>query len=453
MALTATGLGSGLDIPNLVEQLVQAERLPTSNRLNLKEVRTNSELSALGQFKSALTSFQDSLDNLGELAQFQQRLTTVGDDSLIGATADENAVPGRYSVEVNSLAQRNKLASGPFSGSDAVVGNGTLSISVAGVTADIVVTPDASTLADVRDAINSAPDNPGVTATIVTGVDGARLIVSSAETGADQGITISAAGGDGGLNQLIYDPAAPSNPVTQLQAAADAQITIDGFAVTSAGNEVTGAIEGVTISLIEASPGTSIDLSVELDEAAAKASVGAFVNAYNGVIDVVSQVTSFDSESGVAGALLGDSLVRGVKDSLRRVVGNAFEIDGNPFRTLTDIGISTESDGKLSLDETKLSDAILENFDAVGELFAAEDAVVDSLEVQLESVLSATGSLELRETRLQDDLDFIEEQRATLDERMERVRERLTDQFNAMDRLLAGLTNTSNFLAQELGQN
>jgi len=234
-------------------------------------------------------------------------------------------VPGNYSLEVTALATRGKLASGAFAGADAVVGNGTLNISVNGQTASVIISPEASTLADIRNAINDAPDNPGVDATIINAADGAYLVLSSRETGANQVISVESVGGDGGLDQLVFDPLSDANPMTQIEAPADATLIIDGFTITSGSNSVAGAIEGVTIDLLEAQPGTTVSLGRRLDQVAAKAAVGSFVNAYNGLVDVIGQVTRFDAESGEAAPLLGDATVRGIKDRLRRELGSAVE--------------------------------------------------------------------------------------------------------------------------------
>jgi len=451
MALQATGLGSGLDIKGLVEQLVTAERQPVANRLNLQEARTNAELSALGKLKSALSSFRDSLTGLSELENFQQRITSVSDEDLIGASADSKAVPGRYGVEVISLAQRQKLASAAFPSVDSNVGDGQLGISILGVTASITISPEASTLADIRDAINNAPDNPGVIATVVNADDGARLLISSRDPGADQAITITTADGNGGLAALVYDPLSGTNPMTELAAAADASVLIDGFTVSSDSNQVVNAIEGVTIDLLDAAPGTTLELTVDFDEPAGNAAVGAFVNSYNGLLDVVADVTRFNSETGEAAALLGDSVVRGIKDTLRREIGNAVDLPGATFRTLAEIGITTEPNGKLQLDDTKLNGLITENFDAVGELFAGEVGIATRLGSQLENILNSTSTINLRETRLKGDLETIGDRRQTLEDRMESVRTRLTKQFNAMDQLLGSLNNTSAYLTAQLG--
>lgn len=451
MQLTATGIGSGLDVKNLVEQLVTAERGPESNRLNLREARTNAELSALGKFKSALASFQDSLDALSDLSKFQQRTASVSDDTLIGATATSAAVPGTYRVEVTALASRHKLASAAFTDSSTAVGDGILSISVGAKTANVAISSTANTLADIRDAINNASDNPGVVASIVNGADGAHLILSASETGAANAISISSSGGNGGLAQLNYDPATGGNPMTELQPASDASIVVDGFSVTSPSNSVDGAIEGVSIDLLRAAPGTVADLSVSLDEPAAKAAVGAFVNAYNGLMATIREVTNFNADTGEAAPLLGDATVRGIRNALRRELGSAFDIAGASFRTLADIGITTQANGDLQLDDARLSAAITQNFDGVGQLFADTQGIVAGLQGRLDSALGDTGSIGLRETRLKDLLTNIGDARDRLDQRMERVRKRLLDQFNAMDRLIASLQNTSSFLTRQLG--
>ena len=130
MATTISGIGSGLDINGIVEQLVAAERAPTNNRLNLQEARANAELSAVGQLKSALSTFRDSLEALSELENFQKRAVAISDDEVLSATVDSSAVPGTYDIEVTSLASIQKLRSGAFADATAAIGTGNLTITV-----------------------------------------------------------------------------------------------------------------------------------------------------------------------------------------------------------------------------------------------------------------------------------------------------------------------------------
>lgn len=452
MALTATGLGTGLDVSGLVEQLVAAERLPASNRLNLQEARTNAELSGLGQFKSALSTFQGSLANLTDLENFRNRNVTIADDTFFTATADTGAVPGSYDINVISLAAPQRLASQAFTDSDTVVGDGLLTIEIDGTTANISIDSAKNTLADIRDAINNAPNNPGVNATIVNAADGSRLLISSDTTGADQTIKITTSGGDGGLIALTYDAASGSNPMTETEAAADALITISGYPVTSENNTVTGAIDGVTINLKAESSGTAENLAISFDKSAASATISGFVSAYNGLIGALNSLTRFDPEGGESGTLLGDATVRSVKDKLRRDLSEAMPELSGSFTSLVSIGITTASTGFLEIDPDTLTSAIDANFNDVGKIFANTNGVAVRMDKVVEDTLGSTGAIETRENSLKTILDRVEDQREILNRRMESVRSRLLDQFNAMDRLVAQLNTTSSFLGAQLAQ-
>jgi len=447
--LTSTGLGSGLDINSIVEQLVTAERAPTANRLTQREAKANEELSALGKFKSALATFKDSLAKLSDADTFQGRTVTVGDDTVFTATAGNTSLPGTYSVEVMNLASAQRLRSIGFGDATSAIGTGNLAITVNGQTANILISAPANSLNDVRDAINNSPDNPGVRATIVKASDGAHLILSSTETGAANAITVAVSGGDGGLAPFAYAAGAPANAMLELQAAADANVVIDGFPVSSASNAISDAIDGVTIDLASAKPGTMLDLSVEYNPEGAKAAVQGFVTAYNKLIDTVAELTRYNADTRDAAPLLGDATVRGIRDQLRREISNA--IGGGSFSSLASIGVTTEITGKLAVNATKLGDAIDEDFGAVSALFAGTNGLATRLETVAEATLSTGSTIATREAALKTTLKTITSQRETLDERIERVRSRLLDQFNAMDALLGQLKNTSSFLSQQLG--
>jgi len=446
--LTSTGLGSGLDINSIVEQLVSAERAPAANRLTQRESKANEELSALGKFKSALATFKDSVAKLTDADTFQGRTVTVEDDEVFTATADSASLPGTYSVEVMNLASAQRLRSIGFADATSAIGTGNLAITVNGQTANILIGTPANSLNDIRDAINESADNPGVRATIVNASDGAHLIVSATETGAANAITIAVSGGDGGLASLAYAAGAPANPMLELQAAADANVVIDGFPVTSASNAISDAIDGVTINLARARPGTMLDLSIEYDPEGAKTSVAGFVTAYNKLIDTVTELTRYNVDTRDAAPLLGDATVRGIRDQLRREISSS--LDSGVFTTLASIGVTTATTGKLVVDATKLGDAIDADFDAVSTLFSGTGGLATRLEDIAEATLGSGSTITTREAALKSTLKTITSQRETLDDRIERVRARLLDQFNAMDRLLGQLKNTSSFLSQQL---
>jgi flagellar hook-associated protein 2 len=432
--LTTSGLGSGLDIAGIVDKLVAAERAPIANRLTAKESKANELLSALGQFKSSLSTFKDSI--------------TLGDSEVFTATATPSSRPGSYSVEVTALATAHRISSAAQPDATSAVGTGILSITVNGTTAQIAIGSSANSLNDIRDAINAAPDNPGVRATIVTGTDGAHLVVSATKTGTDNAITMAVSGGDGGLAPFVYAAGGPANTMTQLDAAANATAVIDGITVSSASNTITGAIEGVTVNLLKAEPGTELALKIEYDTDGTKRSVGSFVTNYNKLIDTIATLTKYNKDTGDAGPLLGDATVRGIRDQLRRelssVLGNA------DAASLASIGVTTQTDGKMAIDATRLDAAIADDFDAMGELFTGTTGLATRLETIASAALSGASTIATREGNLKTTLKSITTQRESLDNRLEQVRARLSKQFNAMDSLLAQLKTTSNFLSAQL---
>lgn len=447
--LTTSGLGSGLDIKSIVEQLVAAERAPQANRLTKRESTANQELSSLGKLKSALAGFKDALAKLTDAATFQGRTVKVGDDKVLTAAANATSLPGNYSVEVINLATAQRLRSIGFGDAITAIGTGTLAITVNGQTANIVIDSAASSLNDIRNAINGSAGNPGVRATIVKASDGAHLILSATETGAANAITVAVTGGNGGLAPFAYAAGAPANPLLQLQAAADANVVIDGFPVSSSGNTISAAIDGLTINLVSAKPGTTVDVSVDYNPEGAKSSVAGFVTAYNKLIDTVTELTRYNVDTRDAAPLLGDATVRGIRDQLRREISQISKT--GTFTSLAAIGVSTQTTGKLAVDATKLGNAIDTDFDAVGAVFAGTTGLATRLDTITGASLSSASTISTRELALKTSLKTITTQRQTLDGRIEQVRSRLLDQFNAMDRLLSQLKNTSAFLTQRLG--
>ena len=236
----------------------------------------------------------------------------------------------------------------------------------------IEITSANNTLAGIRDAINASTNNPGVRATIVTGTDGAHLILSATRTGADYAMHVDAVAAGSPLEALEFG-AGTTNSLTEATPAADATAKIDGFLVTSASNSIEGAIEGVTVDLLQAEPGTIVNLEVAYDTDSAKEAMTKFVDAYNAVVAVISDLTAYNADTGSAGALLGDAATRGIKNALREALGLAVGGSTDPFRTLAEIGVTTGSDGKLSLDSTKFSNAVKTDFDAVGRVLADAD--------------------------------------------------------------------------------
>ena len=404
--ITAAGVGSGLDIESLVTQLVAAERSPVENRILRQDAQITAELSAFGTFKNALAAFQSSLADLNVLDNFGRRVGVSSDSDVIAATSDGTAVNGSYDITVNQLAKAHSLASGSYASTDEVVGTGTLTLRF-GTTdytppdpgpesynaftlnperdvATITIDSSNNTLEGVRDAINAA--DAGVTAAIVNDGSGFRLLLSSAQTGAANSIEIAVAdSGDGdnadasGLSALAFNSTATN--LSQTVAAQDANFTVNGLAISTAGNVATDVIEGIDLTLKDVSGAAPVTVSVSEDTEALKELVTDFVDGFNNFVRTANGLTAYDAESGSAGALQGDFSVRSITGQLRQVLSDAVEGFNGPFSNLSELGITTETDGTLAIDSARLDSVLAQNFDDVVGLFAAvglpTDASVD----------------------------------------------------------------------------
>ncbi len=441
-SITASGLGSGLDIDAIVRQLLAAEGNPQQLRLSQREAKLQTRLSAFGQFRSALEQLRASLEPLLSVDRFQGRAVAVGNDALLQVAASLDAAPGSYAIEVQQLASAQKLATGPFATAQDRIGWGTLSITVAGDAFDVTVAEGSDSLEDIRAAINSAAGNTGVTATLITANDGVRLVLTSTSTGAANTIGVAQSGGDGGLAQLTT--------LTEVQPARDARITLDGFTYDSASNVVTGAVSGLTLTLKAASPGNPTTVDVSNDGGASRAKVEEFVKRYNALVTAISSLTAFNADTRTGGPLLGDPTARNFLNSLRTEVVRAVAGNGS-VASLTELGITTRVDGRLEIQSSRLDEALRDRFADVGRFFTtAESGLASRLDGLLDQYLDGDGLIKARTDGLQAGIRDIAKARDALEFRLEKLETRLRRQFSALDGLVGQLRSTSDFLTRQL---
>jgi len=397
--LSSPGIGSGLDVNSIVSSLMAVESQPL-NQLNTKETTVQSKISAYGTLKSGLSSLQTAVAALATPAPFRTMTATVASTGVATATTSDGAIAGRYSLEVTQLAQNQKLVSSGFASTATTVGSGSLTFTF-GTWSGGAFTPNASagahtvtiaasqsSLAGIRDAVNAA--NIGVTATIINdgSASGQRLVFTSNQTGADQSLKITAADDDGtntdaaGLSQLAYDPAAAAGSgknMTEAIAAQDALLNLDGIAIRSDSNTVSGAINGVTLNLAQTNTGSPTTISVAQSTGPATTGVQSFIAAYNALQTTITNLTKYDATNNQASVLTGDTTVRLVQNQLRSLVGGAVSGASSSLNTLSLIGITTNDDGTLALDTTKFNAALTSNPSGVEKLFSATGSASDSL--------------------------------------------------------------------------
>jgi flagellar hook-associated protein 2 len=459
--LTFTGIGSGLQVSEIVNAIVGAEKAPFVSRSNRQQAEITTDISAVGALKSALENVTDSIESLVDTKNFQKRKTS-GSDSFVDLSANKDAQIGNYSVKVDALAQSHKIISAGIDSEEAI-GEGTLNIAVATSSFDIIVS-DIDTLSDIRDAINDSADNDSVIATIVTDNAGQHLIMTSKETGVANKITTTVTDiGDGnntdslGLSRLAYDTSASPSPITNLvevTAAIDAQITIDGtLVVTNSTNLFENVIDGVDITAkkLHGMDDDISNISFSTNNSNIQTGIEKFVASYNELQNLAKKLGA--SGEGGSGPLSGDSLLRGVMGKLRQELSKGFDIgDGNKL-SLSELGVTSDQYGVLSLDSENLNEFIKNDVDGV-ELFFVGTESKNGFSTSLKELTSfytdSGGIIENRIDSRTNQLDRIDDDRLAFTRRMESLEARLFAQYNAMDLIVSGLNSTSTYLMAQL---
>lgn len=449
--IQAQGIGSGLDIQGLVKQLVAAEAAPVEARLTKQAARIATEVSALGSLKGALSAFQGSVSALKMASNFDVLTATSTDEDLFTATAGSAAVAGSYNIEVTQLAQAEQIVSSNYAGGSAtVIGTGTLTVTVGSTAMNLTLTSSNNTLAGIRDAINAASNNPGVQATILSDATGARLVLTGRNTGAANTIRLTTTGG-GGMTQLDY-PGGNTANWTNNQAAQSASIKIAGVSFTSTSNTVTGVIEGVSLNLKAAAPGSTATLAVASDANAVTANVKKFVDAYNALQLKFTQLTGYNAASKTGGPLQGDPLAVGLSRQLRSLAFSAVSGLSGSYTSLASLGITSDAAGQLSLNSAKLGAALAADRNAASRLFTtATSGIAVRLDAALTTALGSTSTIAARDKGLAADQKTVETQQTEHNRRMTAVQQRYLAQFNALDGLMAKMRSTSSYLSQHLG--
>lgn len=458
--ISSPGLGSNLDIKTLVGNLMALETRPLV-ALDTKEAALQSQISFLGGIKGALSGFQSAARSLETLVAKSNFRATATDANVLVPATSEAVGAGVYAVTVTDIAQSQRLATPGQASKTAAIGAGaatTLSFTfgtISGGTLDAngvyagaafagsgatAVTVDidstSNTLEGIRDAINAAAI--GVQASIVNDGSGTpyRLVLNGANTGLGKSMKIEVTGDSAISGLLSYDAAGTQN-LSQLQAARNATLTVDGVPITSADNAVTGVIEGLTFVVKAAGSST---VTVGRDTTQISAAIAQLVKTYNDTSKAVGDATA-------KGAVLqGSTGTVSILTRLRSEIGSIRSGLGD-YQSLSQLGISFQRDGTLTLDTAKLGTALSANYADASAFLKNFSGAVSSLTT---SMLGENGSLKAQTDGLTRSIGGIAERRVVLSRRLEAVEQRYLAQFTALDTLIASMKQTSSFLEQQL---
>jgi flagellar hook-associated protein 2 len=448
--VTSTGIGSGLDINSIVTSLTTAKGAAQNNQLASQKSSLTAQVSAYGTFSSALATLQATLTPLLVTSSFEGRTGTLGDTTIATASVTADAVPAQYSLGVQKLATAPSLASV----ANPTLGTGTLTIAVGGKSSSISIDTTNNSLAGIASAINSAPDNPGVTASVLTTTAGARLVLSGIATGAANAITVTQSGGDGGLASLAYDPASgtavSTTALTETQAAQDANFTVNGYPATSPTNQVTGAVTGVTLNLLKTTAaGTPTTLTVGNDTTGAQTSIGTFVKALNGLVTSIQTLTAYDPSTQIAGPLQGNATLQSFENQLQKILGQVQSGNPSAINSLASLGITANPDGSFASDSTKIGNAVTASVTSVAALLGGTGGIATQLNTLVNQYSGPGGLLSTINQGLQSGLKNNATQQAALNARLSTYSATVTAQYNAMDTAVALLKQTQTFLTAQ----
>jgi len=451
--ITSLGVGSGLDLTGLLDQLQEAERGKLAPITRQKEQQQD-KISAYGQLQTSLNSFQDAVAKLNDPKLYQSLSANVRGDA-IKATTSASALPGSYRVEVSQLATSGTLASTRVTDRDTALdlqGATAIRLEFGGADAvDIDIAPGSS-LSAIRDAINANKD-AGVNATIINDGQGYRLALSSKNTGADASIA-SFSFVDTSQSPEVTVAGPFAEDAATKRAGEDAALTVNGIAISSAKNQIEGAIQGVTLNLAELSIAegetATSTVNVERDTLKQREAINGFVKAFNDLKGTIGKLTSFSGDAETAGELVGDNTVRTIEGRLRSVLTGG--IEGGELSTLSQLGITLQRDGKLEVDDAKLSDLVANNPQALSDFFAGDttaNGMAGKLNTTVEQMLGNNGVVKLAISGAENRVKSLDERFERMEVTIERTISRYRTQFGQLDAMIAQMNSMSSYLTQQ----
>ena len=450
MAISSTGIISGLDVSNLIKASMAYERLPLE-RLQRQLSATESKISAMGKVKSAISTLQEAAKALSKSENLYSYKASLSNEDVATITTSGKATAGTYSLEVERLASSHKLTSA--GGVDASAG-GTLSIELGSTASGNFIAKAGSSpvtvnigaggsLSDVARAINDS--DAGVSATVIGGTGGPQLVLTSKETGETNQIKITSS-----IAGLGFDPDNQTGGMTQTAAAQNAIVKIDGITLAdTTSNTINDAITGVNLTLKKTNAGDPAQLTLSNDSTEFDTKLKAFVDAYNKARDTIKDLSKYDAEGKGAnsGILNGDGTVGSALGELRSLLSNVPSGVSSAYGTLASLGVETSASGVLSIDSSKLKSAVDTDFGSVVRSISAYGSAFDDLTTKMNG---SEGLIGRRIDGLNSTTRSLKDGISAQEKRMEIVQKRYEKQFAGLETLLSSMTKDGNYLSQQL---
>lgn len=440
------GIGSGLNVAQLVADLSAASRAPKVELLDGRLARVQAKISAVSQARSDLETFASSLKDLVASGTIQSQ-PTVSNEAALAAVAAPGARVGTVSheIEITQLARAQTVYAAGVAAAADPIGQGQLTLRIGAQSHAITIDASNDSLNGLVAAINAT--GSGVTASIVNDAGSARLVLKG-KSGAANAFTLEQTSGAPGLGAFTYP--AGAGGMTLGQAAQDALLKVDGVSFTRAGNSINDIIEGVTLTLKKPVPGEVINVGSNRPTEVLRQTMNDFVAVFNQLRNSVSEAL------GTTGS---DTALRTLSQRLTDLISQRLTSDP-AINSLASVGISTNQDGTIRLDTVRFEAALKNSPDAVEALFsptrsatstsATDPGIAEALDSLRQSLAGSGGPLDGLKTRLQKEVDAIGKNRARMEEREEAYRLKLEKQFTQMDARLSALKATQSYLEQQI---
>lgn len=432
-----------LDVNQIVNGLMSVERQPLT-KAEQEKTKLNTKISSMGSVSSLVDSLKTALSNLKKPEKFEAKAAKSSDTTVATASADATAVAGSFSLVVSQLAQSHKALSSAFADkATSPVGAGTLTIAN-GASESFAVTVDADdTLEQVQNAINAASGNFGVTAAIIYDGSQYRLSLTAADTGTNYALTASTVDADGNNTDTSGLSRLASANLTTTQTAQNATGTLDGVAISSNSNTLTGTISGVTLNLVKAGSST---ISVETNSSAIRSTVYELLNAWNGIDK------SFDQMHAKGGSMAGDTMLVSIRQAFTQVFNTPTGATGDAWQYLAEVGLTFGQDGTLSLNETKFNEALTASPDKVKALFTdSTKGFGTRLYDVAAGMMQAGGTILGRKEGMSTQLRALESRITALEDKMTKREQEIRNQYSRLDTLLTTMKSKANQLFGALG--
>lgn len=446
--ITFGGMASGLP-PNIVDQLIEAERIPIQN-IESKKAKSEARLKLVNDLESKVMKVKDSIGTLASNRGFQDVKLTSGNENVVQGVVDpQTASPGSWNIEVVELPQKAAAVTNGFPDRDRTeIGVGYFKFDTPDGAKEVYIGGKNNTLDGAAAAINSA--GLGVKATVINDRSDTdfpfKLMISGDDVGGENQISYPTLYFLDGDQDLYFD---------SQKEAKNGIIKVDGFEMGISSTSLKDVIPGVTLELKQAAPGQSVNVSVKEDLEVVSGKIKEFVDAVNGVLGFIQQQNTMDANTDTTQTLGGDGLLRSIESRFRRLVQDPqYGVSGSINR-LNQLGIQFNRNGTLELDEDKFNATLAKDPNAVQGFFAGDGfdvGFIPSLKREVGNILNqAFGPVAVRKRGLRDKIKRFDESIESKERQLARKEQSLRRKFANLEQTISGLKQQGSAISSVAG--